>query len=148
MPDSNIRVGVETPKNSRVKFKFQKHGGNFIVDRVLPPGLRFPFNFGFVPGTQAADGDPTDVILILDEVLFPGCVVDCSLLGVVEATQREKGIRYRDDRILARSTKDSGAPNTLNDLPADYALNVGRLFEAYQAAEGNEFKSVAAQRTR
>jgi inorganic pyrophosphatase len=90
MSDSIIRVVVETPKDSRIKFKLERPGF-FVVDRILPPGLRFPFNFGFVPDTKGADGDPTDVILILDEILFPGCGIDCGLLGVVEAEQTERG---------------------------------------------------------
>lgn len=101
MRNLSIRVVIETPKESRVKFKLERPGGCFVVDRILPPGLRFPFNFGFLPHTQAADQDPTDVILILDEILFPGCGIDCHLLGVVEAEQTEKGAKYRNDRLIA-----------------------------------------------
>src|SRR5437762_715648 len=72
MQSSEITVVIETPKESRLKFKFDKVSGRYKVDRILAKGLRFPFNFGFVPQTQAPDGDPTDILLIIDEILFPG----------------------------------------------------------------------------
>ena len=77
------------------------------MDRILPRGLRFPFNFDFIPRTQAADGVPTDILLVLDEILFPGCCIDCQLLGVMRTEQSEKGKTYRNDRILAVAVKDA-----------------------------------------
>jgi inorganic pyrophosphatase len=110
------------------------------VDRILPRGLRFPFNFGFIPRTQAADGDPTDVLLVLDEILFPGCCIDCQLLGVMRAEQSEKGKKYRNDRILAVAVKDAGSPKALSELEPDFIADVGRFFATYHEAEGNQFK--------
>ena len=102
--------------------------------------MRFPFNFGFLPDTQAADGDPTDIILIFDEALFPGCEIDCLLLGVIEAEQTEYGTKYRNDRLIAISPKDSGAPRSIGELPKDYVPNIQRFFATYHGAEGNVFK--------
>ena len=102
-------------------------------------GLRFPFNFGFIPGTEAADGDPTDVLLVTDEILFPGCLVDCRILGVIRAEQTEKGNTYRNDRILAVSIKDSDAPLSLHQLDRNFIANVARFFSTYHQAEENRF---------
>jgi len=140
METPEITVVIETPKESRLKFKLDKATGLYKVDRILPKGQRFPFNFGFIPRTQAADGDPTDVLLVLDEILFPGCCLDCRLLGVVYAEQSEKGKPYRNDRILAVSIKDPDAPHALNELERNFIGNVERFFASYHAAEGNQFK--------
>src|ERR1700687_976955 len=90
METPETTVVIETPKESRLKFKLDKAAGLYKVDRILPKGQRFPFNFGFIPRTQAADRDPIDVLLILDEILFPGCCLDFRLLGGVCAEQSEK----------------------------------------------------------
>lgn len=140
METPDVTVVIETPKESRLKFKLDKATGLYKVDRVLPKGQRFPFNFGFIPQTEAADGDPTDVVLVIDEILFPGCSVDCWLLGVVNAEQSEKGKTYRNDRILAVSIKDPDAPKGLDELERHFIGNVERFFASYHEAEGNRFK--------
>ena len=61
----------------------------------------FPYDFGCVPSTQSEDGDPLDVLVLNDEPLFPGCVVRCTLIGVIEAKQRDKGHTNRNDRLIA-----------------------------------------------
>jgi inorganic pyrophosphatase len=140
MENSIVVCVVETPKESRLKFKYDQALGLYKVDRVLPKGLRFPFNFGFVPQTRAPDGDPTDILLVMDEILFPGCCLDCRLLGVVQAEQSEHGQIYRNDRILAVSVKDPNAPKALNELDENFVTDVERFFATYHQAEGNQFR--------
>jgi len=140
MHNAQVAIIIETPKESRLKFKLDAATGSYKVDRVLPKGLRFPFNFGFVPNTRAEDGDPTDVLLILDEILFPGCCLDCHLLGVLRAEQTEKGAAYRNDRIVAVPAKDADAPRALNELERNFTAHVERFFADYHQAEGNSFR--------
>ncbi len=137
--DHIIDVIIETPKESRLKLKRDAVVGDYIVDRILPPGLRFPFNFGFVPRTRAADGDPTDVILVLNERLFPGCRLRCRVLGVIQALQTEGENTMRNDRIVAVALKDPRAPAAMSTLPQEFVSDVGRFFSTYHAAEGNTF---------
>jgi inorganic pyrophosphatase len=106
----------------------------------LPHGLHFPFNFGFVPNTVAPDGDPTDVLMILDEPLFPSCRAVCRGLGVVQAQQTENNRTTRTDRIVAVPIKDTVTPSTIADLACDFSDDVERFFVTYQKAEGNRFK--------
>ena len=61
----------------------------------------FPYDFGFVPSTKADDGDPLDVLLLNDTGVYPGCLVDCALVGVIELEQEEKGKMTRNDRLIA-----------------------------------------------
>jgi inorganic pyrophosphatase len=137
-----VEVVIETPKESRVKFKHDPERGDYLADRVLPPGMRFPFNFGFIPNTRADDGDPADVILLLDEVIFPGCRVNCRVLGVLQAEQTEGGETKRNDRIIAVSVKDPRAPKAMENLPEEFASDIQRFFATYHAVEGTEFKIV------
>ena len=96
-----INVVVDTPKHSRTKFKYDEQYGQWRLSKVLPQGAYFPFDFGFVPSTEADDGDPIDVLLIADEPTFVGCIVPCRLIGVLEAEQTEKGKTIRNDRLVA-----------------------------------------------
>ena len=76
METPDVTVVIEAPKENRFKFKLDKATGLYKVAPILPKGQRFPFNFGFIPQTGAADGDPTDALLVIDEILSPGCSAD------------------------------------------------------------------------
>jgi len=97
----NISVIVETPKGSRNKLKYDPGKRLYKLSKVMPEGMIFPYDFGFVPGTKVADGDPLDVLVLTDAPLFAGCLVDCVLVGVVELEQRAQGKVQRNDRLVA-----------------------------------------------
>src|SRR5689334_9308585 len=96
-----IEVIIETPKGSRNKIKYDPSSMNFKLSKVMPEGMMFPYDFGFVPSTKAEDGDPLDVLVLTDEPLFPGCLVECSLIGVLKAEQKEQRHTNRNDRLIA-----------------------------------------------
>jgi inorganic pyrophosphatase len=96
-----ISIIIETPKCSRNKLKYDPSKRMYKLSKVMPEGMVFPYDFGFVPGTKAQDGDPLDVLVLTDEALFPGCLVDCFLIGVIEAEQEEQGETKRNDRLIA-----------------------------------------------
>lgn len=75
------QVIIETPRNSWNKYKFNEKTGGIKLSKVLPEGMMFPYDFGFIPGTQADDGEPLDVLVLTDEPMFPGCEVECRLAG-------------------------------------------------------------------
>src|SRR5262249_24621242 len=89
------------PRGSRNKFKFEPASGKFRLSKVLPEGMVFPHDFGFVPYTTGEDGDPLDVLVLMDEATFPGCVVQCKLIGVIEAQQGPRDTSKRNDRLIA-----------------------------------------------
>src|SRR5205085_1193065 len=93
--------------------------GLFKLGKVLPSGAVFPFDFGFIPSTAGEDGDPLDVLLVLDEPAFVGCLVPARLVGVVEARQTEKsGEHVRNDRLIAVpiAAKHLEAVQSLSDI--------------------------------
>jgi inorganic pyrophosphatase len=96
-----IGVTIETPRGSRNKLKYEPAKKMYSLSKILPEGMVFPYDFGFVPGTMADDGDPLDVLVLTDEPLFPGCLVACRVIGVIELTQEEAGRKERNDRLIA-----------------------------------------------
>ena len=98
-----VQVVIETPKGSRNKFAFDTDQHVFVLKKVLPEGMVFPHAFGFIPHTKAEDGDPTDILVLMDEPSFVGCVVPSRLVGVMEAEQTEDGKTQRNDRLIAVS---------------------------------------------
>lgn len=139
----SLRVVIETPKGSRNKFKFDPELGTYRLNAVLSEGMVFPYDFGFVPQTIGQDGDPVDVLLLMDEPAFAGCVVESRIVGVIEAEQTDKdGKTERNDRILAVATDshvhaDIKEPKDLNSKMID---ELEKFFEAYNKARGTKFK--------
>jgi inorganic pyrophosphatase len=96
---------IETPKGRRNKFKYDEESGLFTLSRVLPQGFVFPFEFGFIPSTAAQDGDPLDVIVLMDEPAHVGCILQIRLIGVINLVQREKGKKTENDRLVGVSLR-------------------------------------------
>jgi inorganic pyrophosphatase len=100
--ERGYHVVVESPRGSLVKLKFEPSLEAFALSRPLPAGLAFPYDFGFVPSTHGEDGDPVDAFVVWDVPCFPGVVIECRLIGVIEVEQNAKrGGRERNDRLLA-----------------------------------------------
>src|SRR5579859_2067430 len=106
-----VRVVIETPKGSRNKYAFDQEEKAFTLKKVLPAGMAFPYDFGFVPSTLADDGDPLDVLVVMDEPAFPGCLVNCRIIGIIEGELGEKKYDERNDRIVAIENENHSFPD-------------------------------------
>ena len=137
-----IHVIVETPAGSRNKFKYDEALGLFRLHKMLQRGARFPFDFGFIPGTRGQDGDPLDVLVLAEESISQGCLVTVRLLGILEAEQTERGETIRNDRLIGVPETEKIRPTarSLADLPARLVDEVEHFFVSYNRAEGREFK--------
>ncbi|MFZ5672215.1 MAG: inorganic diphosphatase [Pseudomonadota bacterium] len=132
-------VVIETPRGSRNKYSYDPENDIFELSKVLPVGMVFPFDFGFVPSTMAADGDPLDVLVLMDAPAMPGCALKARPLGAIEARQKPKGGDWvRNDRLIAlaenarvhdsaRRLSDLG-PHILEDIKG-FFTNYNRLFD-------------------
>jgi inorganic pyrophosphatase len=142
-----INVVIETPKGKRTKLKFDEQHHCFKLGNVLPAGAAFPYDFGFVPGTKAPDGDPLDVLLIMDESTYPGCLVEARPIGVLEAETTEDGQTTRNDRIVAvaQESHDHKDLHTIKDLSANLIKEVGCFFESYHKTQGRTFTLLATR---
>jgi inorganic pyrophosphatase len=140
--DGNRQVIVETPKGSRNKFKYEPEVGLFRLSGVLPLGANFPFDFGFVPCTSAPDGDPLDVLVLMDEPAFVGCLVSARLIGLLEADQTEDGQTTRNDRLIgvAAASRDHRDIQRLEDLNPNLLAEIEHFFVSYNTAKGKEFR--------
>jgi inorganic pyrophosphatase len=98
----SVHVIIETPGGSRNKLAYDEATGLFKLKKVLPAGMKFPFDMGFLPQTRAADGDPLDIMVLMDEPVYPGCLVECRPVGVIKLLQRENRKQaVRNDRLIA-----------------------------------------------
>jgi inorganic pyrophosphatase len=142
--DGKLNVVIETPKQSRNKFKWDEDRGLWLLSKVLPAGMSFPFDFGFIPNTEGEDGDPLDVLLLMDEPAFPGCLVISRLIGAIEAEQAEKGGMVRNDRLIAVADECEMHKEvcTLDDLDPALVAQIEHFFVSYNAAEGKEFRPI------
>jgi inorganic pyrophosphatase len=137
-----IQVIVETPAGSRNKFAYDPEQGIFALKKVLPAGMVFPYEFGFLPQTIAPDGDPIDVLLLMDEPAFPGCAVKARLIGVIEGEQLDGKEKIRNDRLVAVAEVNHMYANirSLKDLPAKWLDEVQDFFVNYHGLEGKKYR--------
>src|SRR4028118_2281385 len=138
-----VNVIIETPKGSRNKFDYDEERGLFKLGGVLPAGAVFPFDFGFVPSTLGEDGDPLDVLVLMDEPAFAGCLVPARLIGAIEAEQTERdGDSMRNDRLIAVAIKayTQGDIRSLDALNETLITEIEHFFASYNLVRGKEVK--------
>lgn len=140
----NLNVVIETPKGSSNKYKFDEEKEIFMLSGVLPLGATFPFDFGFIPQTLGADGDPLDVLVLMDAPAFTGCLIPARLIGVIEAEQTEDKITERNDRLIAVACKSlvHSDIKKLSDLNENLLKQIKYFFVSYNEAKGKKFKPV------
>jgi len=137
-----LRVIIETPKGSRNKFAFNPDEHIFELKKVLPAGMAFPYDFGFVPRTKAEDGDPIDVLVLMDEPAFPGCALTCRRIGVIEGEQGDKKKRERNDRIIAveQDAHSWADIKTVDDLGKQFVRELEQFFVNYHKLSGQQYR--------
>ena len=137
-----ITVVVETPKGSAQKYDYDPEKKWFKLKKIMPAGMVFPFDFGFIPDTKGEDGDPLDIIIISEFQSFPGCVMDCRVIGAITAQQTEKNKTVRNDRFIAIPEVSLLFANmkTLGDLPQPVIEQLEKFFMNYNELEEKKFK--------
>jgi inorganic pyrophosphatase len=140
--DGLLQVIIETPKSSRNKYSFDVDQRVFALKKVLPAGMAFPYDFGFLPRTLADDGDPIDVLVLMDEPAFPGCLLRARLIGVIEGEQVDGKKRIRNDRLVAIAEANHSYTNVkrLKDLPRQFVKELEVFFVDYHKLEGKTYK--------
>lgn len=131
---SVVHVVVEIPRGSRNKVEYDAALGAFRMDRVLYASVHYPGDYGFIPSTLAPDGDPLDVLVLVNEPTFPGCILPSRPVGILEMRD-EKG---QDEKILAVPLRDPRFEETddLDDLPSHLLDEVRYFFDVYKELEG------------
>lgn len=139
--EDSIYVVIETPRGSTNKYTFNPAFDGFELTKVLPFGTQFPLDFGFVPHTMGEDGQPIDAMVLMEYAVYPGTIVKCRCIGVIEAKQTEKGKPIRNDRLIC-VYEESPAYKELKDVKkmnARLLEDIIHFFIYYNEMEGKKF---------
>lgn len=140
-----ISVTIETPAGSTQKFSYDPVSGQLKLKKILPAGMVFPFDFGFLPGTKGGDNDPLDVLLISEFMTFPGCSVECRIVGAFVVYQSKSSgstEMIRNDRFIAIPIASLVYKHVkkLSDLPKILIGQLENFFVNYIEQEGKHIK--------
>ena len=129
-----LNVIVEIPQGSRNKYEYDKTLNCFRLDRALHSPVYYPGDYGFVPQTLAEDGDPLDVLILVIQPTFPGCLVVCRPIGILKMI--DDGLP--DDKILAVPVGEPAYHDvyTQTQVFPHTLRTISHFFETYKALEG------------
>ena len=138
----SLQVVIETPKGSRNKYAFDEKQKIFALKKVLPAGMAFPYDFGFIPSTIAEDGDPVDVLALMDEPGAVGCLLQCRVVGIIEGEQGKKKDAERNDRIVAieRDNHRFSDIRHVKDLGKEFVRELEDFFVNYHQLTGEKYR--------
>lgn len=144
-PPEVVTAIVEIPRGSRNKYELDKSTGLLRLDRVLYSAVHYPGDYGFVPRTLHEDGDPIDVLVLINEPTFPGCEIDVRPIGVL--TMRDRG--EPDDKVLAVPRNDPFHSEYFDiaDIPQHYLKEVEHFFHIYKDLEGRRVQIVGWEKS-
>jgi len=139
-----VKVIIETPRGSTEKYSYDHELGLFLLKKILPAGMVFPYDFGFFPNTKGGDGDPVDVLVICEFKSFPGCVMNCRIIGALLAEQKSKHGKERNDRFFAIPVLSRVFQhiNAISDIPKKEITQLINFFMVYNLEEGKEFSPI------
>jgi len=143
-PTGLLHVLVDTPKGSPIKFKIDRKKNCYTIAHIFPPGTVFPFDFGSIPSTLAEDGDPLDVLILMEEPTFSGCLVPVRLLGAIVAEQTQEGRTDRNDRLIGAADKSRLYRDleALEELPNHVLEEIEHFFVSYNEERGRDFRVI------
>lgn len=139
---NTLRVVVETPRGSRHKYAWNEQIRAFELRFTLPSGMTWPYDYGFIPGTKGEDGDPLDVLVLMDEPTFAGCVLRVRLIGAFNVEKNGK----RNDRHIAcllpgqEASLSTDGYHTIDDLPEQLLGEMESFLTMYSAQKGNQVR--------
>ena len=140
--DHTLRVVIETPRGCRHKYAWSPELRAFELRSTLPSGMAWPYDYGFIPRTKGEDGDPLDVLVLMDEATFPGCVMRVRLIGAFELEKNGE----RNDRYVAcllpskEISLSTDGYASLKDLPEQLLKEIETFLQMYSEEKGNEVR--------
>lgn len=129
-----VNAVVEIPKGRRSKFEIDKKSGLFKLDRYLYSSSHYPGDYGFIPQTLAEDGDALDILVMVNEPTFTGCLIEARVVGLFQ--MQDKGVH--DYKVLAVPDRDPLFDDyrDLGDVPPHFLREVEHFFSTYKQLEG------------
>jgi inorganic pyrophosphatase len=131
-----VRMIVEIPKNSANKFEYDGNLGVFRLDRALYSPMHYPGDYGFIPGTLAEDGDPLDVITLVTEPSFTGCLIEVRPVGVLYMVDKNE----HDQKILAVPNNNPryDSIHTIDQIFPHLKREIEHFFSIYKELQGTK----------
>jgi len=132
---------IEAPKGCRNKFDYDPDSGLFMLGGLLPERMMFPFNFGFIPSMLGQEGDPLDIMVLMDAPAHVGCLMDVRIIGVIAAEQTQDGKTETNDRLLgvAVHSYNHADLESIGDVSQTLLDQVEAFFISYNKQRGKEF---------
>ena len=136
------RAIIETPKGCRNKFDYDPDSSLFILGGLLPEGMMFPFDFGFIPSTLGDDGDPLDILVLMDAPAHVGCLIDVRIIGIIKAKQTEDGESETNNRLLGVAVHSYNHQDlsSIDDVNKSLLSQIEEFFVSYNKQRGKKFK--------
>lgn len=135
-----VEVIIETPKGSRNKYIWDEKRNLVRFKKSMPLGFIFPFDFGMIPGTKAEDGDPLDILLLMEEAVYPGILIEVKIIAALKADQKQHK-KNRNDRLIAIETTCPvyGHYESINDISDPLKKQIENFFKSYNEVQEKEF---------
>src|SRR5579863_1661872 len=136
------RSNIEIPKGWRNKFDYDPDSGLFILGGLLPEGMMFPFDFGFIPSSVGDDGDPIDILVLMDAPAHVGCLMDVHIIGIIKARQTQDGKTETNNRLLgvAIHSYNHEGLTSIDDVSRTLLSQIEAFFVSYNKQRGKKFK--------
>jgi inorganic pyrophosphatase len=133
-----VRAIIEIPKNSVNKYEYDGALGLFRLDRALYSPMHYPGDYGFIPGTLADDGDPLDIMVLVDEASFTGCLMDARPVGVLHMIDGNEN----DQKILAVPNRNPrfDSIHTIDQVYPHIRREIEYFFSIYKELQGAQMK--------
>jgi inorganic pyrophosphatase len=133
-----VRAIVEIPKNSSNKYEYDGKLGVFRLDRALYSPMHYPGDYGFIPGTLADDGDPLDVLILVDEPSFSGCLLDVRPVGLLNMIDEKR----EDQKVLAVPSRNPrfDSIHTIDQVFPHIRKEIEHFFSIYKELQGGTTK--------
>lgn len=147
-PKDLVNVIIEIPIGSGIKYEYDKDKQIIVADRFLYTAFKYPFNYGFIPGTWSEDNDPLDIVVVASEPVSTGTLIECKVIGML-ATEDEEGT----DAKLIAVPKGKVDPayknvNTIEDLPEFIVNKIKHFYENYKSIEPGKFVKVTGWKSK
>jgi inorganic pyrophosphatase len=142
--DGDVYVVIETPRGSRAKIAYDPKLETFTLSKSLLAGLTYPHDWGFVPSTKGEDSDPLDIMVVHDAATFPGIVLTCRIIGILQIKQKSTGKTLRNDRLFAvpRQSHSEQGLRDVRDLSRAIQQELEKFFIAPDELEEKELEII------
>ena len=133
---------IETPKGCRNKWNYDPESNLFMLAGLLPEGMMFPFDFGFIPSTLGEDGAPLDILVLMDAPAHVGCLIKVRIIGIITADQTEDGKKETNDRLIGVPVHSYAHEDvrTIEDVSRTFLSQLEEFFVSYNKQRGKKFK--------